>query len=76
MYSFDHDLEEFVTIGLGVVSKNGLTILKPGSGVIKLDGTWHHNHRVARQPWAQAAPQTTPHPPTTANAMWAMAVAA
>ncbi|ODS23863.1 hypothetical protein AB835_06435, partial [Candidatus Endobugula sertula] len=40
MYSFDHDLEEFVAIGLGVVSKDGRTITsKPGSGVIKAG--WH-----------------------------------
>jgi len=40
MYSYDHDLEEFVTIGLGVVAKDGQTITsKPGSGVIKAG--WH-----------------------------------
>ena len=26
MFSFDHDLEEFVAIGLGAVSNNGATI--------------------------------------------------
>ncbi|MCP4472524.1 MAG: hypothetical protein GY815_17910, partial [Gammaproteobacteria bacterium] len=36
MFSYDHDLEEFVTIGLGAVSKDGLTIAsKTGSGVVK-----------------------------------------
>jgi RHS repeat-associated protein len=40
MFSYDHDLEEFVTIGLGVVSKDGQTITsKTGSGVIKAG--WH-----------------------------------
>jgi len=40
MYSFDHDLEEFVTIGLGTVSKDGSTVTSNlGSGVIKAG--WH-----------------------------------
>src|SRR5262249_5038341 len=40
MYSFDHDLEEFVSIGLGTVSTDG-TVIKtnPGVGVIKAG--WH-----------------------------------
>ncbi|MDH5445719.1 MAG: carboxypeptidase-like regulatory domain-containing protein [Gammaproteobacteria bacterium] len=40
MYSYDHDLEEFVAIGLGTVSKDG-TVIKtnPGVGVIKAG--WH-----------------------------------
>ncbi|HKQ15892.1 MAG TPA: PKD domain-containing protein, partial [Steroidobacteraceae bacterium] len=40
MYSFDHDLEEFVTIGLGTVSADGTRIVSnPGVGVIKAG--WH-----------------------------------
>ncbi|MDX1654517.1 MAG: carboxypeptidase-like regulatory domain-containing protein [Candidatus Competibacteraceae bacterium] len=40
MYSYDHDLEEFVTIGLGTVSKDGSVIASnPGVGVIKAG--WH-----------------------------------
>jgi hypothetical protein len=40
MYSYDHDLEEFVTIGLGTVSRDGSTVTSnPGSGVIKAG--WH-----------------------------------
>lgn len=40
MYSFDHDLEEFVSIGLGTVNENGTTIQSnPGVGVIKAG--WH-----------------------------------
>lgn len=40
MYSFDHDLEEFVTIGLGTVSADGRLIKSnPGVGVIKAG--WH-----------------------------------
>jgi hypothetical protein len=36
MYSYDHDLEEFVTIGLGTVSKDGEIIQSNlGSGIIK-----------------------------------------
>ncbi|MCF6212373.1 MAG: carboxypeptidase-like regulatory domain-containing protein, partial [Gammaproteobacteria bacterium] len=40
MYSYDHDLEEFVAIGLGTVSKDGSIIeTNPGVGVIKAG--WH-----------------------------------
>lgn len=40
MYSYDHDLEEFVTIGLGTVSGDGSVIeSNPGVGVIKAG--WH-----------------------------------
>ena len=40
MYSYDHDLEEFVTIGLGTVSRDGATLTSNrGSGVIKAG--WH-----------------------------------
>jgi len=40
MYSFDHDLEEFVSIGLGTVSEDGTVIRSnPGVGVVKAG--WH-----------------------------------
>jgi hypothetical protein len=40
MYSYDHDLEEFVSIGLGTVSSDGSVIASnPGVGVIKAG--WH-----------------------------------
>ncbi|PVZ63531.1 hypothetical protein DC094_20830 [Pelagibaculum spongiae] len=40
MYSYDHDLEEFVAIGLGSVSEDGATVQSnPGVGVIKAG--WH-----------------------------------
>ncbi len=40
MYSFDHDLEEFVAIGLGTVSTDGSVIKSnPGVGVVKAG--WH-----------------------------------
>lgn len=40
MYSYDHDLEEFVTIGLGTVTRDGsLIVSNPGIGVIKAG--WH-----------------------------------
>jgi len=40
MYSYDHDLEEFVTIGVGTVSSDGSVIKSnPGVGVIKAG--WH-----------------------------------
>ncbi|WP_197427682.1 carboxypeptidase regulatory-like domain-containing protein [Alteromonas sp. Mac1] len=40
MYSFDHDLEEFVAIGLGTVTEDGsLVESNPGVGVVKAG--WH-----------------------------------
>jgi hypothetical protein len=40
MYSFDHDLGQFVAIGTGTVSEDGSTIESdPGVGIIK--GGWH-----------------------------------
>jgi RHS repeat-associated protein len=40
MYSFDHDLEEFVAIGLGTVSEDATVVRSnPGVGVIKAG--WH-----------------------------------
>ncbi|MCM2679178.1 carboxypeptidase-like regulatory domain-containing protein [Echinimonas agarilytica] len=40
MYSFDHDLEEFVSIGLGSVSEDGSVVSSnPGVGVVKAG--WH-----------------------------------
>jgi len=40
MYSFDHDLEEFVAIGLGTVSEDGSIVnSNPGVGVVKAG--WH-----------------------------------
>jgi Glucodextranase, domain B/CarboxypepD_reg-like domain len=40
MYSYDHDLEEFVSIGLGTVSEDSLVVTSnPGVGVIKAG--WH-----------------------------------
>ena len=40
MFSYDHDLEEFVTIGWGTVSADGATIKSnPGVGVVKAG--WH-----------------------------------
>jgi len=40
MYSFDHDLEEFVSIGLGTVSDDGTTV-KSNSGVGVIKAGWH-----------------------------------
>lgn len=40
MYSYDHDLEEFVSIGLGTVSEDGSVVSSnPGVGVVKAG--WH-----------------------------------
>ena len=40
MFSYDHDLEEFVTIGWGTVANDGATITSnPGVGVVKAG--WH-----------------------------------
>ncbi len=40
MYSFDHDLEEFVAIGLGTVSEDG-SIVSSNSGVGVIKAGWH-----------------------------------
>lgn len=40
LYSFDHDLGQFVSIGTGTVSADGSTVISdPGAGIIK--GGWH-----------------------------------
>src|SRR6185503_4865516 len=40
MYSFDHDLEEFVAIGLGTVSADG-TVIASNNGVGVIKAGWH-----------------------------------
>jgi hypothetical protein len=40
MYSFDHDLEEFVAIGLGTVSADG-TVIASNRGVGVIKAGWH-----------------------------------
>lgn len=40
MYSYDHDLEEFVAIGLGTVSTDG-SIIKSNQGVGVIKAGWH-----------------------------------
>ena len=40
MYSFDHDLEEFVVIGLGTVSEDG-TVIEANEGVGVIRAGWH-----------------------------------
>ncbi len=40
MYSFDHDLEEFVAIGLGFVSEDG-TVVTSSTGVGVVKAGWH-----------------------------------
>ena len=40
MYSFDHDLEEFVSIGLGTVSADG-TVIRSNEGVGVVKAGWH-----------------------------------
>lgn len=48
LHSFDHDLEEFVSIGLGTVSEDGRLIRSnPGVGVIKAG--WHAAIQPAEQ---------------------------
>lgn len=48
MYSFDHDLEEFVSIGLGTVNEDGTVITSnPGVGVVKAG--WHCGSQPAGQ---------------------------
>ncbi|MCQ8186487.1 carboxypeptidase-like regulatory domain-containing protein [Parvularcula maris] len=40
MYSYDHDIEEFVTIGLGTVSQDG-SLVKSNKGVGVVKAGWH-----------------------------------
>lgn len=40
MYSYDHDLEEFVTIGLGTVSEDG-AVIRSNNGVGVIKAGWH-----------------------------------
>ena len=40
MYSFDHDLEEFVSIGLGTVSTDG-SVIKTNTGIGVIKAGWH-----------------------------------
>jgi hypothetical protein len=46
IYSFDHDLYEFVAIGTATVSEDGQEVMsEPGQGIVK--GGWHHAPPVA-----------------------------
>ena len=48
MYSFDHDLGAFVSIGTGTVSEDGTIVSSdPGFGIIK--GGWHCGGNPAKQ---------------------------
>lgn len=40
MFSYDHDLEEFVAIGLGTVSEDG-TVIKTNTGIGVIKAGWH-----------------------------------
>ncbi|WP_143870906.1 carboxypeptidase-like regulatory domain-containing protein [Catenovulum sediminis] len=55
MYSFDHDLEEFVAIGLGTVSEDG-TVVASNSGVGVIKAGWH----CGSQPGGQACAHNCP----------------
>ncbi len=48
MYSFDHDLEEFVAIGLGTVAEDG-SIIKTNSGIGVIKAGWHCGSQPAGQ---------------------------
>lgn len=55
MYSYDHDLEEFVSIGLGTVADDGTTVQSnPGIGVIKAG--WHCGSQPGGQGCAHNCP--------------------
>lgn len=55
MYSFDHDLEEFVAIGLGTVSEDGTLVeSNPGVGVVKAG--WHCGSQPGGQSCAHNCP--------------------
>ncbi|MCK4492986.1 MAG: carboxypeptidase-like regulatory domain-containing protein [Methylococcales bacterium] len=49
MYSFDHDLEEFVIIGLGTVSKDA-RLIESNSGVGVIKAGWHAGSQPSDQP--------------------------
>ncbi|MBR9911253.1 MAG: hypothetical protein GYB33_12970 [Gammaproteobacteria bacterium] len=56
MYSYDHDLEEFVSIGLGTVSEDGsLVESNPGVGVVKAG--WHCGSQPGGQGCAHNCPE-------------------
>lgn len=58
MYSYDHDLEEFVSIGLGAVSEDGSVVTSnPGVGVIKAG--WHCGSQPGGQGCAHSCPLCT-----------------
>ena len=63
MFSFDHDLESFVSIGTGTVSNDG-TIIKsdPGVGVVK--GGWH----CGADPQSSGECENCPKPSASASA--------
>lgn len=55
MYSYDHDLEEFVSIGLGTVSEDATVITSnPGVGVVKAG--WHCGSQPSGQGCAHNCP--------------------
>ncbi|MEW6995941.1 carboxypeptidase regulatory-like domain-containing protein [Colwelliaceae bacterium MEBiC 14330] len=63
MYSFDHDLEEFVAIGLGTVSEDGSVVSSnPGVGVVKAG--WHCGSQPGGSGTAHNCPECQ-HCPST-----------
>lgn len=63
MYSFDHDLGQFVSIGTGTVSADGLVVRSdPGFGVVKAGWHWNGNGAPGGQGGALDVIIITPKP--------------
>jgi|CXWL01.1.fsa_nt_gi hypothetical protein len=63
MYSFDHDLGQFVSIGTGTVSVDGRVVRSdPGFGVVKAGWHWNGNGQPGGQGAALDVLITTPKP--------------
>jgi hypothetical protein len=48
LYSYDHDLEEFVAIGLGTVSADG-SVIRSNEGVGVIKAGWHCGSQPGRE---------------------------
>lgn len=56
MFSYDHDLEEFVTIGLGTVSEDG-TVVNTNKGIGVIKAGWHSGAQPAGDGCVSGPPQ-------------------
>jgi RHS repeat-associated protein len=63
MFSYDHDLEEFVAIGLGTVSEDG-SIVKSNGGVGVVKAGWHCGDQPDESGICKNAPEKPPEDDT------------